>query len=361
MGEPTKGRLLPWYYLPGLMVLQFTEPLWVLFGVGIAALLLARVQRPPTVVFLVLALWLLLPTLPLILRKAWFYDNFRQFPFVTPVLFVIAAFGLEWVFRRVQQTPARLAIVAAAILPGAIAIYRLHPYQYVYYNSLAGRDGGGGARLRAGLLGDVLCRSDAATQPEPASRLDGRLLGDQRDGPSLCAGRSDRQILQPPRRSDHRFVRCRRHFHPRQCRSRHPPRRSFAGGDHGGRRAAGGDPARAKTVGRSLPGGSTPCLHTKCPWKAAGPSIREGQEEGPPGRRSFEAADMAALQGLDSVRQALLVWVHSQGRVAQSCQKHPDDSRSCQLPSRRRPKSGVDADKGLRPRQTLLTEALRVC
>src|SRR3972149_7940200 len=102
MGEPTKGRLLPWYYLPGLMVLQFTEPLWVLFGVGIAALLLARVQRPPTVVFLVLALWLLLPTLPLILRKAWFYDNFRQVPFVTPVLFVIAAFGLEWVFRRGQ-------------------------------------------------------------------------------------------------------------------------------------------------------------------------------------------------------------------------------------------------------------------
>src|SRR3989304_5173632 len=127
MGEPTKGRLLPWGYLPRLLGLPFPEPLRV------APLPPARVRPPPTVVFLVLALWLLLPTLPLILRKAWFYDNFRQFPFVTPVLFVIAAFGLEWGFRRGQQTPARLAIVAAAILPGAIAIYRLHPYQYVYY------------------------------------------------------------------------------------------------------------------------------------------------------------------------------------------------------------------------------------
>jgi hypothetical protein len=49
-----------------------------------------------------------------------------------------AAFPIEWLFDRIRAPALRLTLVCALILPGILPIFRLHPYQYVYYNAFAG-------------------------------------------------------------------------------------------------------------------------------------------------------------------------------------------------------------------------------
>jgi hypothetical protein len=141
LGHATKGRLLPWFYLPSLMVLQFTESVWLLVLAGMVAPFLRRKVPHRSWLIVILALWLLLPTAPLILRHAWFYDNFRQFLFITPAVFILAAFGLDVVrdgLGRVGRPRLWPVLIALLLLPGVIAIVRLHPYEYTYFNSLVG-------------------------------------------------------------------------------------------------------------------------------------------------------------------------------------------------------------------------------
>lgn len=140
MGEVTKGRLLPWHYLPGLMLLQFTEPVWVLFVAGIVAGLrrYAPFRRRVWLMALLGAIWVLVPTLPLTVRHRWLYDNFRQFLFITPAVFLIGGLGLEAVFRKLTSRAIWPVIAILTLLPGVLAVIQLHPYEYVYYNSLVG-------------------------------------------------------------------------------------------------------------------------------------------------------------------------------------------------------------------------------
>ncbi|OGT26301.1 MAG: hypothetical protein A2Z17_01680 [Gammaproteobacteria bacterium RBG_16_66_13] len=127
MGDVTKGRLLPWHYLPGLMVLQFTESVWLLFLIGsVVALGSLLIGRGRLRFLALLGLWVLVPILPLTLRDRWLYDNFRQFLFVTPPIFLVAALGIEAVFRRVKASSIRwvlvLALLAPAWLPSSVSI-----------------------------------------------------------------------------------------------------------------------------------------------------------------------------------------------------------------------------------------------
>jgi hypothetical protein len=70
------------------------------------------------------------------------YHNFRQVLFLIPPLFMLAAFALEFVFRKVSQTWLRILLIAALALPGVYSTAKLYPYEYVYYNSLVGGPAG---------------------------------------------------------------------------------------------------------------------------------------------------------------------------------------------------------------------------
>jgi len=75
-----------------------------------------------------------LPLSALIVSRSPLYDNFRQILFVLPPLFMLAGFA----FEKIGSLRLRLAVIALAILPGIFAGFRLHPYEYIYYNSLVG-------------------------------------------------------------------------------------------------------------------------------------------------------------------------------------------------------------------------------
>ncbi len=125
---------LPAIYVPWLHVIQTTEPalLLLVFG-GLAfwrGIGPAQARR-------VFALWYGVPVGLMVLRTPSLYDNARQVLFVLPGLYILVAAAWE-VLRARLPGIVRGAALVLALMPGVLALVRLHPYQYVYYNALVG-------------------------------------------------------------------------------------------------------------------------------------------------------------------------------------------------------------------------------
>jgi hypothetical protein len=129
-GQYYSSTNLPLSYIPVLLAIQFTEPVWPLFVVGLFALRKNNMALVSTV------LWFILPLFALMFTRAPLYDNTRQIFFILPPVFFVAGLGVESVLGWLNQPKVKVGIALLLILPGVIAGIRLHPYEYVYYNSL---------------------------------------------------------------------------------------------------------------------------------------------------------------------------------------------------------------------------------
>jgi hypothetical protein len=134
---------LPASYLPGMLGLTLSEPVVLLFlgGLGVAVWR-AFHRRLEWRDLLPVLLWFLLPFVYVLLRRPPIYDGYRHFMFILPPLFVFAALALQALFERLRRPWAAGLALAIVLLPGIIALLSLHPYQYTYYNALAGGTGG---------------------------------------------------------------------------------------------------------------------------------------------------------------------------------------------------------------------------
>ena len=135
--DPTE---LPWLYLPTLFLYQLTEPFWLLIVIAVISLCFfpkIREKYEYKSFILLIAIWFLPIFFGVVLGKIRLYDNFRQILFVLPPLFVFAGFGYEFISHRLRRSY-RTILAVLLLLPGIISIVRLHPYQYVYYNSVLG-------------------------------------------------------------------------------------------------------------------------------------------------------------------------------------------------------------------------------
>jgi hypothetical protein len=129
---------MPRSYFPTLFALQLTEPALLLILPGILVMLISRKIE----VMLLFVGWFMFPASAILLGRSELYDNARQLFFILPPLFLIAGLALDYVFVRMKNPYLKSAVLLLAILPGIFSIVRLHPYQYVYYNSLIGGVGG---------------------------------------------------------------------------------------------------------------------------------------------------------------------------------------------------------------------------
>jgi hypothetical protein len=122
---------IPYSYLPVLLGIQLTEPIWVLFIAGLAVAIVGFVKRREHIELLALTLlWFALPLAGFIVSRTPLYDNFRQVFFILPPIFMLAGV----VFEKVKKPFLQIALIALAILPGVVDGIRLHPYEYIYYN-----------------------------------------------------------------------------------------------------------------------------------------------------------------------------------------------------------------------------------
>jgi len=138
-----KSSDLPRSYLPKLMALQFTEPVLLFSFAGVAVLAWKTWQKKIDIVLLItLFIWFLAPLAWVIISRPTMYDNFRQFLFIMPPVFILCAIALDELFVRYSGPKIQILLIFLAVIPGVVAGIRLHPYEYVYYNSLAGNIAG---------------------------------------------------------------------------------------------------------------------------------------------------------------------------------------------------------------------------
>ncbi len=138
-GREYRADQLPRTYLLTLLGIQLTEPAILLAALGLAGAARLIWQRSPRWLLSALALgWFFLPVGAAILLRPVLYDNFRQFLFIVPALFVLAGIGFDRLFALVKNKWIASGVVLLCFIPGLVGIVTLHPYQYVYYNQFVG-------------------------------------------------------------------------------------------------------------------------------------------------------------------------------------------------------------------------------
>jgi hypothetical protein len=125
---------VPRSYLPVLLVVQLTETTLLLALVGVFSFL----KRFRWDFVALVLIWFALPFAVVILARVNLYNNFRQLFFILPPIFLTAGLGLDWLLTVVRRPVTRYLILFLVLLPGLYANIKLYPYQYVYYNQLAG-------------------------------------------------------------------------------------------------------------------------------------------------------------------------------------------------------------------------------
>ena len=155
-----------WYYLIAMMGIQLTIPTLVLAGMGTFRCVKMLFQSRFSKAMLMLPLlWLYVPLAAWVLMRPAIYDNFRQYLFILPPAFILAAIGLTGVCERVHKRHWKALAGLGAVLPGVIGVLYLHPYPYVYYNGMVGWTTNVNRRFEADYWGTSLCAAAEYLDP----------------------------------------------------------------------------------------------------------------------------------------------------------------------------------------------------
>ncbi len=145
---------MPRSYVPTLFAFKIPE-IFLALGIGGAAGALVMAARrhlayQRRAILLLITLAVLLPLATTIALRPAMYNGIRHFVFVLPPLAVLGGFAAGWVADAVREAAALRLAAAVALALGvalpAVEMARLHPYEYTYFNRLAG--GAAGARGR---------------------------------------------------------------------------------------------------------------------------------------------------------------------------------------------------------------------
>lgn len=131
-GVGYKSTDLPYSYLPVLLGIQLTEPVWVLAIVGWIVAIVGGVKKRGLVALSLL--WFVIPLVGFIAFRAALYDNFRQILFILPPIFLMTGVAIE----KLKNVNWRIMLISVCLIPSAVGIGDLYPYEYIYYNSFVG-------------------------------------------------------------------------------------------------------------------------------------------------------------------------------------------------------------------------------
>ncbi|MEA4940143.1 MAG: glycosyltransferase family 39 protein [Christensenella sp.] len=142
-------RPVPWHYIP-VMIALTTPPFIValmLFGFG--SFFFAAFRQKAVELFSGYLRYLLVCVAYVVvflgfamIRQPILYDNWRHFYFLYGPLLLLAVFGLQQLIQLLHGKWKFLAIgtVSAQILAMLLIVCLSHPFQFVYFNKLAGSD-----------------------------------------------------------------------------------------------------------------------------------------------------------------------------------------------------------------------------
>lgn len=148
-GRYFKGPDLPAFYLPWMFIITTPIPIIVLLAAG-AGWGFFRVSRKPALLGTgrglaveTLAFAAMFPIIYVVATDATVYNGIRHLLFVVAPLATMAAVSAVLIYRAMAtRSKSRARMLAGlgvlALLPSMMALVRLHPYQYIYYNALLG-------------------------------------------------------------------------------------------------------------------------------------------------------------------------------------------------------------------------------
>ena len=150
MGRDLMQYRLPWYYVPVwiLITTPVIYSLYFLVGVYFSVILLFSrqlfIKKRGVVLFLLCFLT------PQLLAQGKLYDTWRHLFFIYPAFLMISLIGLSALWEKIKDHFSRptnlilqglLILVTAGNLCGVLGfMVKYHPFQFVYFNRLAGKD-----------------------------------------------------------------------------------------------------------------------------------------------------------------------------------------------------------------------------
>ncbi len=172
-GEAYEMGEVPRWYVPAYLAIKL--PLAMLAGAALALLTAAWPFRPQDWLrnsrhreIALLTFMVLFPVLCQVISRGPAFTGMRHFLFVVPPLAALAGIGFDTVLNFLETRHRGLATAAlAGLLAGlawnATTLVRLHPHQYLYYNSLVGGFEGASRRFEMDYWVNVM--------PEAVARL----------------------------------------------------------------------------------------------------------------------------------------------------------------------------------------------
>jgi Dolichyl-phosphate-mannose-protein mannosyltransferase len=153
-GAITPVTQMPRSYVATLFALKLPEMFLALGSGGAVGALAMTCKRDIAInrraVFLLIALFALLPLAFTIALRPAMYNGIRHFLFVLPPLAALGGLAGAWMIERARRVRALALVFLSLLLAGlalpTIEMARLHPYEYTYFNSASG--GAGAARER---------------------------------------------------------------------------------------------------------------------------------------------------------------------------------------------------------------------
>ncbi len=150
-GTTYRSTELPWYYVPLYFGIQLPELLLFLLAAAVVFLpkIWRRLTLPQKQSFGLLLMMAAFPIVYAVTAHPALYDTVRHFTFAVPLLCVLAALAAREIvflalglFKNAKNKVAAVALLGALFLSligmQAVAMARLHPYEYIYANAFVG-------------------------------------------------------------------------------------------------------------------------------------------------------------------------------------------------------------------------------
>lgn len=131
---------LPWYYIPKWILIS--APIFTLIGIVLFLIMLGlRFRKTDYWPLLLVAFTAIFPVTYAVLKGSSLYDGMRHFLFIYPVIAALAAWGWGTVIATGKSAGIKYGVSAALVVLMALPtiwMVKNHPYQYTYFNELAG-------------------------------------------------------------------------------------------------------------------------------------------------------------------------------------------------------------------------------
>jgi len=200
---------MPQIYLPGLLTLQLPEYVLVGLPAALAASLLTWRRRligifatPSAQQYLLVTGSALAPIAGYLVMDPTVYNGLRHFLFVVPPLVILGAIGLDKLltWAALKHRLAGMALAGLLVLGLArqgTLMARLHPYEYVSYNSLIGGIAGAENRFELDYWGTTLAESARGLAAYLNAQPSLGLSGDEPVRVFVCGDRTSAEPFLP--------------------------------------------------------------------------------------------------------------------------------------------------------------------